>query len=106
MSTKKRTAYAGVRAKSGWIETTRLRKDGKRVKARQHAVTGLAGKYSAKEMERQMIQIADEVGVSHKQIRMETYEQGDAPIETGRDTAGFVPSDAYRENFDRAFSSP
>lgn len=55
-------------------------------------------------MERQMIQIADEVGASHKQIRMETYELGDAPVETGRDTAGFVPSDTYRENYDRAFS--
>lgn len=101
---KKRTAYSGVRAKSGWIETTRVRKDGKRVKARQHAVTGLAGKYSAKEMERQMIQIADENGYDHRQIRMETYELGEAPVETGRDSPGNYPSDAYRENFDRAFS--
>ena len=104
MARKKRTAYSGVRAKSGWIETTRVRKDGKRVKARQHAVTGLAGKYSAKEMERQMIQIADENGYHHSQIRMETYELGDAPVETGMDAPGSYPSDAYRDNFDRAFS--
>lgn len=104
MPRKKRTAYAGVRAKSGWIETTRTRKDGKRVKARQHAVTGLAGKYSAKEMERQMIQIADENGYHHSQIRMETYEHGEAPVETGRDAPGHYSTDAYRENFDRAFS--
>lgn len=99
----KATKHSRVRAKRGYIETKRYDKSGRPVKAQVHNVTGLAGAISAKEMERTMMDIADEHGASYDQIRIETYEHGDAPVETGRDAPLFYATDQYRANWDRAF---
>lgn len=95
--------FSGVRAKRGWIETKRKDKAGRVVKARQDPVTGLAGALSGKEMEREMMNIADQVGASYDQIRIETYEHGEAPVEVGRPLEHFYPTERYRDNWDRAF---
>lgn len=70
-----------VRAKRGYIEVKRRRKDGAIVKAKQHVVAGMGGVYSAKEMELEMTRVAKEVGASEDDIRIETYAQGTAPTE-------------------------
>lgn len=70
----------GVRAKAGWIETKRRAKGGRIVPARDHVVTS-QGMHSAKEMEKEMIAIARDVGASEDQIRISTFEHGKAPIE-------------------------
>lgn len=103
MARKKATPHSGVRAKRGYIETKRFNKNGKPVKAQVHNVTGLGGAISGKEMERMMMDIADEHGASYDDIRIETYEHGDAPVETGRDAPLFYPTEQYRANWDRAF---
>lgn len=69
-----------TRAKRGWIETTRVRKDGKTVPAKQHMVVS-EGMYSTKEMEKVMQDVAKDVGADSSQIRVEYYNHGDAPIE-------------------------
>lgn len=102
---KPATKFSGVRAKRGWIETKKYDKAGRVRKVRQHVVTGLAGAFSGKEMEHEMAKVADETGASHDQIRIETYEQGEAPITTGRPLEHFYPTEQYRSNWDRAFSS-
>lgn len=70
-----------VRAKRGYIETKRYRKDGQIVRSKQHVVGGMGGVYSAKEMEVEMRRVAAEVGASEDDIRIETYERGEAPVE-------------------------
>lgn len=70
-----------VRARRGYIETKRYRKDGAVVKAKQHVVGGMGGVYSAKEMEKEMQRVAAEVGASEDDIRIETYARGEAPVE-------------------------
>lgn len=104
----------GLRAARGYIVGKRRDKAGRVVKVRNHVVTGAGGLLSAKEMEREMMKVADAVGADHRDIRIEYYKSGAAPVEVGRDRpaqrriganseipAGDV--DAYRANFDRAF---
>ena len=69
-----------VRAKSGYIEVERKDKYGNRKpqKVKQHIVVG-GGMFSGKEMEHQMQEVADELGVSEDQIRVDTYQDGAAP---------------------------
>lgn len=59
-----------TRAKRGWIETPN---------GRDHMVAS-EGMFSTKEMEREMSNIAEEVGADKSQIRIEYYNHGDAPI--------------------------
>ncbi len=107
-------AVSGLRAKRGYIKTKRYDAAGRVVNARDHTVTGGGGILSAKEMEREMAKVADQVGASPDQVVIEVYGRGEAPIEVGRDRPaqrhinknqtvpmGDVP--AYRSNFDRAF---
>jgi hypothetical protein len=69
-----------TRAKSGWIEVKRKDKGGRTVKARDEMITS-QGMMTAKEMERELETICEEKGYSTDQIRMETFQHGDAPIE-------------------------
>ena len=69
-----------TRAKSGWIETTREDKSGRKVKARDHMLAS-QGMLTTKEMEKEMMQVADDVGATYDQIRVEYYQNGDAPID-------------------------
>lgn len=84
----------GVRAKSGYIEVKRKRKDGKVVKTRQHQVAS-QGMFSAKEMEKVMQDVAKDAGVSEDQIRIETYQHGKAPIEANPRHRG-IPASTYQ----------
>lgn len=79
-----------TRAKSGYIEVERKDKYGNRrpQKVRQHIVVG-GGMFSGKEMEHQMREVAQELGVSEDQIRVDTYKNGEAPIETNPRHRGF-----------------
>lgn len=81
----------GVRAKVGYIEVKRRDKGGRVVKARDHVLTS-QGLFSAKELEKEMINIAKEVGASEDQIRIETYNLGEAPIEVNPRHRGIPPS--------------
>ena len=68
-----------TRAKSGYIETERIDKSGRKVKARDHMVAS-QGMLTTKEMEKEMMQVADEEGHSYDKIRIEYFNKGDAPI--------------------------
>ena len=69
-----------VRAKAGWIETTRTDKAGRTVKARDHVVVS-AGTMTGKEMEKAMRDVAREVGANESQIRLSTYAKGESPVD-------------------------
>lgn len=103
-----------LRAKRGYIVVRRYDGAGRVRLARNHVVSGMGGALSGKEMEREMMKVADQVGASHKDIRIEVYARGTAPVEVGRDRPGQhrvskdseIPAgdvQAYRSNFDRAF---
>lgn len=105
---------SGLRAKRGYIVVRRRDKSGRVVQTRDHVVSGGGGVLSGKEMEREMMKVADQVGASHKDIRVEVYASGTAPIEVGRDRPSQhrvskdseIPVgdlDLYKANFDRAF---
>lgn len=107
-------AVSGLRAKRGYIKVRRFDKAGRVRVARSHVVAGAGGVFSAKEMEREMMKVADQVGASHSDIVVEAYPRGKAPIEVGRDRPGqfkvsatsTIPAgdvDAFRSNWDRAF---
>lgn len=70
----------GVRAKNGYIEVEKTDKAGRKYKGREHMVAS-SGMYSGKEMEKVMREVAADVGASEDQIRIETYQSGEAPIE-------------------------
>jgi hypothetical protein len=80
-----------ARAKNGYLMTKRRRKDGSVVAAKDHMVAS-QGMFSAKEMEREMRHVADDVGASYDQIRIETYQHGEAPIEANPRHRGIEPS--------------
>ena len=84
-----------TRAKVGYIETRRLNKGGKVVKARDHVLTS-QGMHSAKEMEKEMIKIAKDVGASEDQIRIETFKNGEAPIESNPRHRGLTQKMEFR----------
>lgn len=69
----------GTRAERGYIAIKRKNKYGKEVPAQDHAVVS-NGMFSTKEMERVMQDVAQEVGASEDQIRIEAYPDGKAPI--------------------------
>ena len=104
-------AGAGTRAKRGYIKGLRYDKAGRVRPARLHPIPGLAGAISGKEMEKMMLQVADEQGLSASDIVIETYEKGEAPRESNpavddkfeRYTRS-VATDGYLSNYDRAFS--
>lgn len=101
-----------VRAKRGYIKGKRYDKAGRVVASQDHGVSGLQGAVSAKEMEADMIRIADEVGASHEDIVVETYENGESERETNpaignkfeRYTRSVV-TPAFQEGYDRIFGS-
>lgn len=72
-----------TRAKAGYIEVERKDKYGNRKpqKVKQHIVVG-GGMFSGKEMERTMRDVAEDLGVSEDQIRVQTYKDGEAPMES------------------------
>lgn len=81
-----------TRAKKGYIEVQRQSKYGqnKPTNVKQHIVVS-EGMLSSKEMERVMRDVAADAGVSEDQIRIETYQHGEAPIEANprhRGTSG------------------
>ena len=80
-----------VRAKAGYIATTRVDKAGRVVPARDHVVVS-KGIYSGKEMERAMREVAAEVGAPESAIRIETYKKGEAPIEANPRHRGIAHS--------------
>lgn len=100
-----------VRAKSGHIKTKRLDKAGRVVEAKDAMTSGLGGSYTAKEMERELMDVCDETGASYDQIVVETYAHGEAPVETdpmrgermrARASSGWsMPAEGY----DRAFGT-
>lgn len=100
-----------VRAKGAWIKGKRYRADGSVVPARLHPVSGIAGSISGREMERMMMDIADETGASYDDIVLETYAEGTSPRESNpnigdkheRNTRS-TQSERYRSNWDRAFN--
>ena len=69
-----------VRAKSGYIEGKRRDKAGRIHTTKTHQVASM-GMHSAKEMERVMREVAADVGASEDQIRVETYQHGESPLE-------------------------
>lgn len=70
----------GIRAEAGWIETKRTDKAGRVVKAKDHVVAS-QGMHSADEMEKIMREVAKDVGADESQIRISTFQRGEAPIE-------------------------
>ena len=83
-----------VRAKAGWIETTRLDKAGRTVPARDHVVVS-EGLYTAREMERAMRDVAREVGAPESAIRISTYQRGESPIEANPRHRDGAPKRVY-----------
>lgn len=82
----------GVRAKSGYIAVERKDKGGNvHQEHRAHQVASM-GMFSAKEMEKVMQQVAKEVGASEDQIRIETYEHGESPLEVNPRHRGEEPA--------------
>ena len=79
-----------VRAKAGYLEVTRKNKYGKEVAAKDHMVVS-EGMHSAKEMEKIMVGIAHEQGISEDAIRIDTYKAGRAPIESNPRHRGSLP---------------
>lgn len=80
-----------TRAKTGYIEGERRRKDGSIVKTRQHVVVS-EGMHSTKEMEKVMRDVARDVGADESRIRIEAYKHGEAPIEANPRHRGRQPS--------------
>lgn len=72
-----------ARAKGLYIEGERQDKYGQRkpskVKLHQFPAKGM---YSAKEMEQMIPEYAQQYGVSEDRVKLETYERGDAPLES------------------------
>jgi hypothetical protein len=93
----------GVRAKNGYIEVKRRDKGGRVVKARDHVITS-QGMFSGKEMETEMRRVAEDVGASEDQIRIETYQLGDAPIEANPRHRGIPPATFSKGERRRMFS--
>ena len=83
-----------VRAKSGYIATTRRDKAGRLVPARDHVVVS-EGVMTAKEMEHAMRDVAHEVGANENDIRVETYQHGQSPIEANPRHRGGAPKRFY-----------
>lgn len=77
-----------TRAKRGYIETTRVDKGGRTVKAKDHLFVS-AGMHSTKEMEQVMIKVAKDVGASENQIRVESFNKGEALIEANPRHRGY-----------------
>ena len=69
-----------TRAKVGYFATKRIDKGGRLVDAKQDIVVS-AGAFSTKEMEKEMLRIADDTGSDPNKIRIESYKHGEAPIE-------------------------
>lgn len=80
-----------TRAKVGYIEGQRVRKDGSIVRTKQQIVAS-EGMHSTKEMEQVMIQVAKDVGAPEDAIRIESYAHGAAPIEANPRHRGRQPS--------------
>lgn len=100
-----------LRAKSAYIKGQRYRKDGSIVSARTNPVSGIAGGVSAREMEKMMMDIADDSGASYDDIVIEYYKEGDAPRESNpnpgdrhESATRATQGERYRSNWDRAFS--
>lgn len=79
-----------TRAKAAYIETERIDKSGRKVKARHHVIAS-NGMYSGKEIEQEASRAAKEMGVSEDNIRIETYKRGEAPLEVNPRHRGFGP---------------
>lgn len=93
-----------TRAKVGYIESERKRKDGSIVRTRQHVVPS-EGMHSTKEMEKVMRDVAKDVGASESQIHIESYAHGDAPIEANPRHRGRQPSLERRPDYVREISN-
>lgn len=68
----------GVRAKGGYILVDRKGKDGRVHQAKDHVVFS-DGMYSAKELERELVRVAESEGISPDRVRIETYDRGETP---------------------------
>lgn len=83
-----------VRAKAGYIATTRIDKAGRVVPARDHIVVA-EGVMTAKEMEKAMRDVARDVGASESDIRIETYRKGESPVDANPRHRGGAPKRFY-----------
>ena len=83
-----------VRAKAGYIATTRKDKAGRTVPAKDHMVVS-AGMMTGKEMEKAMRDVARSVGADESQIRIETYAHGQSPIEANPRHRSGAPKRVY-----------
>lgn len=82
--------HPGVRAKSMYVEVEREDKYGNRkpMTTKQH-ITVSAGMFSGKEMEKMAQEQAKELGISEDRIKIETYQNGEAPMEANPRHRGF-----------------
>ena len=70
-----------TRAKAAYVEVERTDKaGGKPRKVKQHIIAG-AGMFSTKEMEREAVRMADELGVPESRVKVEAYDNDAAPLE-------------------------
>lgn len=83
-----------VRAKAGWINTTRIDKAGRKVPARDHVVVA-AGAMTADEMHRAMRDVAKSVGADERSIGIETYQHGDSPLTANPRHRGGAPKRVF-----------
>lgn len=74
-----------VRGKRAYIRGQRVSATGSLVPARLHPITGLAGAYSGKELEREAYRAAEMAGASPNDVVIETYAAGEAPVSSNPD---------------------
>ena len=92
-----------VRAKSGYIMGKRVDKGGRIHATKTHQVAS-AGMHSAKEMEKVMREVAADVGASEDQIRIETYQHGESPLEANPRHRGWQNTIHFRGERRKVFS--
>ena len=91
-----------VRAKSGYILGKRRDKGGRIHDTKTHQVASM-GMHSAKEMEKVMREVAIDVGASEDQIRIETYQHGESPLEVNPRHRGSPDTIYFRGERRRVF---
>lgn len=94
-----------VRAKRAYIKQKRFRKDGQVVNAKGHMVSGMGGVYSAKEMEGVMREVARESGADERDVVIETYARGEAPVEVNPRHRGLAHDFTHKREFDGTLSN-
>lgn len=68
----------GTRAKRAYMDTTRVNKYGKQVPARDEVIVS-QGLLTGREAEKLAVEVAEDTGHDHNEIRVEVYERGETP---------------------------